>query len=85
VWVQPQDHRIVGECLPAVRSSAGITQRDLAAKLGKPQSFVSAYENEQRRLDILELCEWHGSSGQIRNRLFPRSLRDPEADLDFRI
>jgi len=32
------------------RQCAGITQRDLAA----PQSFVSAYENGQRRIDLLE-------------------------------
>jgi transcriptional regulator with XRE-family HTH domain len=33
---------------------SGITQRELAALLGKPQSFVSAYENGQRRVDLLE-------------------------------
>jgi transcriptional regulator with XRE-family HTH domain len=44
----------VGECLAAARQQTGITQRDLAARLGKPQSFVSAYESGQRRLDILE-------------------------------
>jgi transcriptional regulator with XRE-family HTH domain len=33
---------------------AGISQRELAALLGKPQSFVSAYENGQRRVDLLE-------------------------------
>ena len=26
----------------------------MAALLGKPQSFVSAYENGQRRVDLLE-------------------------------
>ena len=54
VWIEPQEHRIVGECLAAVRSRARVTQRELAARLGKPQSFVSAYENGQRRLDVLE-------------------------------
>ena len=32
----------------------------MAAKLGKPQSFVSNYESGERRLDLLELqglCE----------------------------
>jgi transcriptional regulator with XRE-family HTH domain len=54
VWVAPQDHRVVGECLAAARSRAGVTQRKLASRLDKPQSFISAYENGQRRIDILE-------------------------------
>jgi transcriptional regulator with XRE-family HTH domain len=54
VWVQPEDQRIVGECLAAARVRSGITQRSLADQLGKPQSFVSAYETGQRRVDILE-------------------------------
>jgi transcriptional regulator with XRE-family HTH domain len=55
VWIRPQEHRVVGECLAAVRSRAGVTQRELASRLGKPQSFVSSYESGQRRIDVLEL------------------------------
>ena len=54
MWVQPEDQRIVGECLAAARVRSGATQRDVADRLGKPQSFVSAYETGQRRVDILE-------------------------------
>jgi transcriptional regulator with XRE-family HTH domain len=54
VWVRPEDQRIVGECLAAVRTHSGVTQRELAARLSKPQSFVSAYESGQRRVDLLE-------------------------------
>jgi transcriptional regulator with XRE-family HTH domain len=54
VWVQPEDQRIVGECLAAARVGSGMTQRDLADRLGKPQSFVSAYETGQRRVDVQE-------------------------------
>jgi len=54
VWVQPEDQRIVGECLAAARVHSGTTQRELAERLGKPQSFVSAYETGQRRVDVLE-------------------------------
>ncbi len=55
MWVRPEEQRVVGECLAAARQRAGITQRELAAALGKPQSFVSAYENGQRRVDLLEM------------------------------
>jgi transcriptional regulator with XRE-family HTH domain len=54
LWVRPSEQRVIGECIAEVRVRAGITQRELAARLGKPQSFVSAYENGQRRIDLLE-------------------------------
>lgn len=54
MWVRPEDQRIVGECLADARTRSGATQRELAARLGKPQSFVSSYENGQRRVDLLE-------------------------------
>jgi transcriptional regulator with XRE-family HTH domain len=37
------------------RADAGLSQEQLAEKLGKPQSFVSKYESGSRRLDLLEL------------------------------
>lgn len=41
--------------LKAVRTDAGLTQSQLARKLGQPQSYVSKYESGERRLDVLEL------------------------------
>jgi transcriptional regulator with XRE-family HTH domain len=55
VWVQPSEYATLGSCLAEVRKAAGITQDELAALLEKPQSFVSAYERGQRRVDVLEL------------------------------
>jgi transcriptional regulator with XRE-family HTH domain len=43
------------ELLRQIRQDAGLTQEGLAAKLGRPQSFVSKYESGERRLDVLEL------------------------------
>ena len=40
-----------------VREGKGITQVELAARLDKPQSFISKYETGERRLDVLEFAE----------------------------
>jgi transcriptional regulator with XRE-family HTH domain len=53
-WVQTENYEIVGEILAAARWKANITQVDLARLLRKPQSFVSAYESGQRRVDLVE-------------------------------
>jgi len=43
------------EVLVDGRHKAGLTQRALAEKLGKPRSFVSKIETGERRIDIVEL------------------------------
>lgn len=48
------DYRAFVEHLTALRKEMGVTQAALAAKLGKPQSFVSKFERHERRLDPAE-------------------------------
>lgn len=43
------------DVLKALRREAGLTQVQVAAKLGVPQSFVSKYEAAERRIDVIEL------------------------------
>ena len=43
------------------REDAGLTQVDVARKLGRPQSFVSKYERGERRLDLVEFLEVAGA------------------------
>ena len=40
--------------LVKARKASGLTQYQLAKRLGKPQSFVAKYENGERRLDVIE-------------------------------
>jgi transcriptional regulator with XRE-family HTH domain len=40
--------------LIALRNEAGLSQAELAKRLGKPPSFVGKYELGERRLDIIE-------------------------------
>jgi transcriptional regulator with XRE-family HTH domain len=43
--------------LVEARKRAGLTQYELAARLKRPQSFVSKFERGERRLDVLEFRE----------------------------
>jgi transcriptional regulator with XRE-family HTH domain len=49
-----KEYKAIIDALVAERKKAGITQTELAHKLGKPQSFISKTENNERRLDIVE-------------------------------
>jgi len=46
---------LLQEALKQIRLDAQLTQAELAAKLQKPQSYVSKYESGERRLDLIEL------------------------------
>jgi transcriptional regulator with XRE-family HTH domain len=39
------------------RKRAGLTQRDLAARLKRPHSFVGRIEAGERRVDVIEFIE----------------------------
>lgn len=70
MWVRPKDQRIVGQALARARQVAGYTQQELAKKLAKPQSFVSAYERGQRRIDVLELIYITHALGEDAGKTF---------------
>lgn len=42
------------QCLITTRRDKGLTQQDLAERLGKKQNFVSNVESGVRRLDVVE-------------------------------
>lgn len=42
------------EILVEARRAHGLTQQQVAARLGKPQSYVAKIERRERRLDVIE-------------------------------
>lgn len=53
-------NRKISRLLAQERKKKGFTQAELAAKLKKPQSFVSKVESGQRKLmaaDIVDICK----------------------------
>jgi transcriptional regulator with XRE-family HTH domain len=52
---RPEYRRFLAR-LRAARENAGLTQADVAKRLGKPQSYVSKCEAGERRVDVVELA-----------------------------
>lgn len=47
-------HKHLVDILIATRRRAGLTQADLAVRIGKDQKFISLIERSQRRVDVIE-------------------------------
>lgn len=41
-----------------MREKAGLTQRQLGKRLGKPQSYIYNCETANRRVDVSEFAHW---------------------------
>jgi len=50
----PDDDRLAG-ILGQLREEAGLSQVELAERLGRPTSFVSGYESGESRLELTDL------------------------------
>jgi len=48
---------LLRELLIEARKDAGLTQVDVADRLGRTQAYISRYENGSRRLDVIEFFE----------------------------
>jgi len=49
--------------LKSMREKAGLSQRALGERLGKPQSWVYNCETGNRRVDITEFIDWAETCG----------------------
>jgi transcriptional regulator with XRE-family HTH domain len=70
-------YKIFLKVLQDARRRAGLTQVDLAKRIGETQSFVSKCERGERRIDVIELRAFCAGFGV--------SLKDFEATLERRL
>lgn len=59
----------------SARCQAGLTQRELAAKLKRSNSFVWKIEAGERRVDLLEFIEIARCTGSDPVKLFAKIVR----------
>ena len=53
-WVTSPAYEAAIRTIVETRRAQGLSQRELAARIGKPRSFISKIESRERRLDIVE-------------------------------
>lgn len=62
--LQTRRYRAFRERLKRARLDAGLTQVDVAAKVGRPQTWVSKCELGERRVDFVELEDLADACGR---------------------
>ncbi len=76
-------YRLFLSVLIAARKDAGLTQSDLAARIGKKQTFISIIETGVRRVDLLEFVALARAIGAKPEDLFARVLAVLPDNLDI--
>ena len=51
------NYQLFASLLKGARLNAGLTQTDVATRLGRPQSYVAKIEGLERRIDMVEFVE----------------------------
>ena len=72
---QSMTYRKLPVFLREMREKAGLTQRDLGAKLKKPQSYIHNCETANRRVDITEFIIWSRACGLDPKKAFAQLLK----------
>ena len=69
-------YRALLDTLIEAREAAGLTQTELAIRLGATQSFVSKCERGERRLDVVEFVDFAKAIGRNPQTVFATFLRN---------
>jgi DNA-binding XRE family transcriptional regulator len=70
------EYRTLRAELRRMRQAAGFSQRELAARLRVPHSWVAKVESGERRIDLVEFCWFATACGTDPLAAFERLLRD---------
>jgi transcriptional regulator with XRE-family HTH domain len=69
-------YRALPPFLRRLREGAGLTQRELGARLKKPQSWIHNCEIANRRVDVTEFIAWARACEIDPREAFSRILAD---------
>lgn len=75
-WVVSPEYRSAINAINRARQELGISQRELARRLGKYPSFVNKIEKLERRLDILEFIAISEALGIAADELLARIRKE---------
>ncbi|WP_440958646.1 multiprotein-bridging factor 1 family protein [Oceanicaulis sp. LC35] len=61
--IRSERHEQLRSILKERRIEAGLTQAELSARLGKPQSFIAKIETAERRVGVLDALDIYVALG----------------------
>lgn len=82
-WVTSAAYDAAISAVVDARKATGISQRELADRLGKPRSFVSKIENKERRIDVVEAVVIARALGLTPERLISQIAAALPEQIDF--
>ena len=53
-WVSSPSYKAAVQVVVGARHEAGMTQRELASKMGRPYSVIANIERGERQIDVIE-------------------------------
>lgn len=72
--IHSDEYKKLTAILLDARSNAGLTQQEVANRLGKPQSYVAKVEGNERRIDVVEFIALAKALGVDPSGLFDAVL-----------
>jgi len=65
----------MAKSLKRIRLEAGLSQRELGAKLKQPQAYIYTCENSKRRVAVNEFVQWVKACGEIPQKAFAAYMK----------